>query len=188
MDAELLGRANKVCEGLSAHLFHDSGPVHLDSLFGNAQIVGDLFVQHAAYNERKNLAFPWGKSTQHCPEPIHLLPPVQQAAMLFNAAGNRIEEVLVSKGLFEEIFGSGLEGLDAHRNRPMAGDKDNGQDVFGFMETPLEIDPAQSRHLQIQYYAPYALVGIPAQELLGGGKTFHPESKGLQKPRNTLAN
>ena len=45
MDVEFFGHADEVRKGLGTHLFHHTGPVHLDGLLGNPKIEGNLLVQ-----------------------------------------------------------------------------------------------------------------------------------------------
>ena len=63
-DAEDFSEPYQISKRLSFHLLHHLGPVYLYGLFAYSEIVGRLFIEHAADDKLENFTFPRGQGIQ----------------------------------------------------------------------------------------------------------------------------
>ena len=135
---------------MGTHFFHYTATVHLDGLFRNPEIEGHLLVQHTGDQKPEHLAFPWGEGIPLRAELFHFLLLMPQATGLFNPPGNRVQEVLVLEGFLEEIHSAGFKGPHALRDRPVAGDENDGKRNALIGQPVLEFQIAQPWHLDVK--------------------------------------
>ena len=77
-----------------------------------------------------------------------------QATVLFDSTGNCIQKLYGFEGFLQKIHCAGFEGLDARRNRPVTGDKNDRKGMTLFRQTLLEFETTQLGHLDVKYEAP----------------------------------
>ena len=99
-----------------------------------------------------------------------------------NGPVDGVEQVLLVEGLLEEVQGACLHGAHAHRDRAVAGDKDDGQLDARHGQFILQLETADFRHPHIENQASRFLPVTGLQKLRGGGKGFCREAHGLNEP------
>lgn len=80
---------------------------------------------------------------------------------------DRVEKVLVSERLGEELHRAVLHRPHAHRDVAVTGDEHDGDVQVGLRHPPLEIEPAETGQADVEHEAAGHLRSIAAQELLG---------------------
>src|SRR6202040_3827844 len=105
-----------------------------------------------------------------------LKPPAQLAhdgfagpsyAVPFEPEPYRIEQVLLAKGLGEELDSARLHRLHRHGNVAMAGDEDDGNPDVRFRQFALKVQPAHARQAYVEYEAARRVRSRDPQEIGG---------------------
>jgi hypothetical protein len=109
------------------HLPHKVGTMHLYRRFGNADIVGDLFVQATGRDMNHDFTFAGAERFETRPERMQG-PIILAAGAIASEAGvDRVEEILITERFCKELYGTALHRLYGHRDVPMRRDENDGQ-------------------------------------------------------------
>src|SRR5277367_709350 len=74
-------------------------------------------------------------------------------AVAFERNLDRVEEILFAKGLGEELHRPGLHGAHGHWDIAVTGEENDRNTNVGLGEFRLEVEPANSRHSDIEHQA-----------------------------------
>jgi hypothetical protein len=73
---------------------------------------------------------------------------------MFQGGQHLIDQRIVVVGLFDEIEGAVLQGLDRHRDVAVAGQKNHGQSTIQRAQPVEQLDAAHAGHSHIKQQAP----------------------------------
>src|SRR4029077_13263222 len=79
----------------------------------------------------------------------------------------RIEQVLLAKGLGEELDSARLHRLHRHGNVAVAGDEDDGHPEVRFLQLRLKVQPAHARQAYVEYETARRVRSRDPQEIGG---------------------
>jgi two-component system, LuxR family, sensor kinase FixL len=140
----------------------------LDRALGDAEHVGYLLVGPAAHYERKYLALAWCQAfIASATLPLLLLGGVPSHCAL-----HRFEQLIPRNWLGEEIHCASLHRAHRGGNIAVGREKDHRQSFFGLSERFLQLQTAESRHLQVEHRAAGGLRRGAVEELLRRTKGF----------------
>src|SRR6202011_5800495 len=121
----------------------------LDGDFADADVTCDLLAETPTHDMDQNLALAGRERRKARPERGHrlLIPPPR--AIASQRKRDCIEQVLVAKGLRQELDGTTLHRLHRHRDIAVTGDEDDRDLCVRPREFALKIETALSRQSHI---------------------------------------
>ena len=178
----------QLCKRSRAHFRHDASPMHLDGFFSDSQVVGNLLVQPALDNPRKNLALAVresGETSFDRPEFLSFLP---EPAIRFNGGADRRDQVMGLDGLGEEVHRPVLHCSHAGRNIPLPGDEYDWTVAAGVQQCLLQLKTGHVWHDNIRNDAAGTVRVVLTQEFGGGQKGSDLKSRQTQQACQRLEN
>ena len=101
--------------------------------------------------------------------------------VLFQGGGNGVEEILVTKGLGEEVDGAGFHGAHRHGNISMAGEENDRYGNFGLRQLFLTFETTHSRETHIEDEAARRAVVFAFEEAFSRTEKLDLEPDQLEK-------
>jgi hypothetical protein len=93
------------------------------------------------------------------------------------------EQVLVMERFREEVDGPGFHGAHRHWDVAMTGEENNGRRHLALRQFLLQLQPAQTRELDIEHQTSGPVWGRTVAELLGRPKGLHGQPDGPEQAR-----
>src|SRR5690349_12160876 len=147
----------ELCQRRNLHLPHEVATMHLHRRLGDAHVTRNLFVTTALGDLNHDPALAEGQYFEAGPERTQCFVPLASETVTSKPEIDRIEQVLVTKRLREELDSTALHRLHAHRNVPMPGDEDDRKLDLCRREVALKIQPAAARQSHIENEAGWAI-------------------------------
>src|SRR6267142_3194510 len=178
---EFLGHPNQFGHGPGPHLLHHVGAMELHGRLGHRELRDHLFVEHALHQECHHFALARreGLVTAAQLRQLASLPAV--ASVAFEGVGDRVEQILVSKWLRQEVDRAGLHGLYGHRDVAVPGDEDDGHRIVRPGELALQVQPAQTRQPDVQDEATGYVRTFTGEKVLRRRERLDAQSDGLDE-------
>ncbi len=92
-----------------------------------AEFKSDLLVEMTCHYQRHHFLFPRCERIKLFLQSGKFSPLASRRVISSNGLSNRVEQVLILKGLSEELSSAGLHGLYRHCNISMSGNEDYGE-------------------------------------------------------------
>ena len=86
------------------HLLHHAGTVHLDRLFGDAELVGHLFVEQPSGHCGEHFPFAQSQGAVVLMHPDHMLGSGELSHVFLQRLRDRTEQLCVVEGFGQEIL------------------------------------------------------------------------------------
>jgi len=151
--AEPLDRTPQLRGRLYTHFVHHLGAMRFDGALGNAEHVGDLLIRKAAHDERKYLTFARGHGfITSVPIPL-MTSRFPRCGVARQRLAHSSKQLISLDWLGEEIYGTALHCAHRGGNITVAREEDHRQWFFVSGERLLQLQPVNSRHLQIEHSA-----------------------------------
>jgi hypothetical protein len=93
---------------------------------------------------------------------------------------NGIQQVLIPKGLGEELDRAGFHGFHGHRNISVTGDEDDGNPQAGVRQLALKVQTVNSGKSYVKNQATWTVGLLAAQKILRCRKGLGLQAHGLQ--------
>ena len=170
------------------HLLHDSRAVGFDRLLADPQLAGDLLVKPAGDDECEHLRLAWRESRDpsfDLGDPGSL---VQIADILLDGPTHRFQQNIGAIGLSDEIHRARLHRADASRDVTVPSDEDDRHGLLALGERCLQLQPRESRHLDIEHQATGSVARRLLQEVHARREALHLIACRRQQPRKALPN
>lgn len=134
----------------NSQLFHDAVPVRLYCSFGSPQRKGDLLVALASDGQIEDDPFP-RRQTRHELAKLGRPAVVGQAGPVAAYGSlDHLEQGCAWGGLLKEVLGARLHGPHCLLDVAVTREEHDRQEGRCFGQAVLQIEPAQSRHLQVE--------------------------------------
>ena len=104
--------------------------MHFHRGFGDADIVGNLFVEATSRNQDHDFPLARAERVETLPELTQGLVALATGTIASQAGLNSLEKILITERLCEELYGTALHRLYGHRNVAMRRDEDIGTCLF----------------------------------------------------------
>src|SRR5438477_12041271 len=114
--------------------------LHCD--FRDTEIVGNLLTEAALHNLDHYLAFPWGERFEARPERTQGLFICAPSTIASEAELDRVDQILITERLGQELNGAALHRLHRHRDVAMPGYEDDRDLDIRSRQLPLQIATA----------------------------------------------
>src|SRR5208282_4017307 len=133
------------------HLSHQVGAMHLHRGLGDADIVGNLFVEATACDLDHDLALAGAERAETLPEgaqgPIALL----AGAITSKAGLDGLDKVLITEWFREELYRAALHRLHGHRDVAVRCNEDDWQLPVRRGKVALKLETASPRHSHVEH-------------------------------------
>src|SRR5262245_40536652 len=161
--------------------------MHLDCGFSDAHLAGSLLVQPALRDVEQDCVLTWRQCVQSRPKNTQscLFLPACTIAPDPDIYG--IQQILVSKGLCEELDRAPLHRLHGHWNVAVSGDEDDRKLDIARGEIALKIQPALSRQSHIEDQASRSVGRIRLLKIVNRCKESRMQAHGLQHSSQRFA-
>src|ERR1700744_6264501 len=127
--------------------------MHLHRRLGDADIMGDLFVEATRDDMEHDLALAGAERVVALPEQSQC-PFTRQTDTIASEAGlDRIKKVLITEWLCEELYCAALHCLNDHRHVGMRCNEDDRHWPFRSGKLALELKTASPRHPHVEHQA-----------------------------------
>src|ERR1700682_4149812 len=140
--------------------------MNLHGDFAGPELGSYLFIEHARNDQGHDLAFACGQRLVALTQFGKLNVLMTNHPVSVQSLVNRIQQVLVSKGLGQEFDRAGFHGLHGHRNISVPGDEDDRNAQAGVSQLALKIQTVNSRKSYVQNQAAWTVGPLAAQEIL----------------------
>src|SRR5216683_4532020 len=94
--------------------------------FAGPKVISDLLIEPARNHQSHDLALACGQRLVTVSQLAKLTLLLARHTVAVQSLVDRIQQVLVPKGLGQELHRTGLHGLHRHRNISVTGDEDDG--------------------------------------------------------------
>src|SRR5205814_877427 len=137
----------------------------LHSDFAGPKLGSYLFIEHARNYQAHDLALACGQRLVMLTQLGTFSVLMTHQAVAIQSLVNRIQQVLVTKGLGQKLDRAGFHGLHGHRNIAVTGDEDDGNAQAGVSQLALKIQTVNSRKSYVQNQAAWTVRPLAAQEI-----------------------
>lgn len=124
-------------------------------------------------------------------EPVARVVPRAQQRAQFGIAGEGAlharEQVVVAKGLLQEVVRARLHRLDGHRHIAVAGDEHDRNRRAERIQALLQLEAAHPGHAHIEHDAARARAVVACEEIVGGSVQHRIEPVGLEQQAQRAA-
>ena len=124
--------------------------MHLHRRFGNADIVGNLFVQATGRDMDHDLTLAGAERFETRPERMQGPIILATGAIASEAGLDRVEEILITERFCEELYGTALHRLYGHRDVAMRRDENDRQLPVRRGKVALKLKAASPRHSNVE--------------------------------------
>src|SRR5262245_40457163 len=139
--------------------------MHLDGGFGDANIVGNLFVEAPGRDLNHDFALAGAERFETLPKraqgPITLAP----GTIASEPGLDGVEEVLITEGFCEELYGTTLHRPHGHRDVAVRRDEDDRHLPVRRGKIALKLKTASPWHSDIEHQASRAVRGVGIQKI-----------------------
>src|SRR5262245_58886242 len=152
-------------KGVSFHLAHQVDAMHLHRGFSDANIMGNLLVQASGHDMEHDLTLAGAERVETLPERSQSPITLPSGTITSQSGFDRLNEVLITERLCQELYGTSLHRLHGHRNVSVRCDEDDRHLPVCRGEVALKLKTASARHSHVEYQASRAVRGIALQEI-----------------------
>ena len=166
---------------LHAQLSHGIGAMHLNGHFADPKIGGDLLVQSAGGDADHHITLALAERFEALPQRRVRLLLGAPRTVLFQGGGNRVEEVLVTKGLGEEVDGAGFHGAHRHGNISVTGEENDRYANLGVGQLFLAFETTHSGQTDIEHEAACRVRVLAFEEAFSRAEKLNLQPDRLEK-------
>src|SRR6266851_3856273 len=130
--------------------------------FAGPEFRGDLLIEQARNHQAHDLTLACGKRLVALSQFAKLTLPLEHNPIAIQSLVDRIQQVLVPKGLGQELNRSGFHRLHCHWNIPMTGDEDNGNADARVSQLALKVQTIDTRKSHVQNKATWPIRSVAA--------------------------
>ena len=169
------------------HLPHQICAMHLHRKFGDADIVGNLFVQATRRDLSHDLTLAGAERFEALPE--HTQGPVAlPTCTIASEAGlDGVEKFLITERLCEKLYGTALHRLHGHRNVAVRGDEDDRNLLVRSSKVALKLKTALPRHSNVEHQTARAIRRFGTQKIRNRRKLLGVQTDRPQQTHNRVA-
>src|SRR5215469_14715696 len=135
------------------HLTHQVGAMHLHRGFGDADIVGNLFVQATGHDMEHDVTLARAERVETFPERSQCPFTLPTGTIASEAGLDGIKQVLISERFGEELNRAALHRLHGHRHVGMRCDEDDRHLPVRSRKVALKLKTAWPWHSDVEYEA-----------------------------------
>src|SRR5258708_6940896 len=130
--------------------------------FAGPELRSYLLIKHARNNQANNLALACGQRLVVLSQLGKLTLLLASRPVAIQSLVDRVQQVLVPKGLGQELHRSGFHGLHRHRNISVTGDEDDGNLDARVSQLALKFKTIDSRKSHVQDKAAWPIRPLAA--------------------------
>ena len=161
---------------------HQAGAAQLDGPGRDLQAGGDLLVRPPVPDHLQDFALLVGQRLQPRPDLVEVGLARQAVGVVLDRALDLLQQDLTVERLLEELDGPRLHRPDGHRHIGISRDEHHRDPQAPRGQLLEQIEPAGSRHPDVEDQTGGAISGEPADELRGRRERDGAQSHGLQQP------
>src|SRR3984885_16158034 len=162
---KLVGDSAEFGKRAGVHLPHRSATVDLHSCLGDADFAGNLFAEATLRDLNHDLALPGTERREALLEGGQSLFVLSPRTIPREAELNRVEQLLITERLRQELNGAALHRLHRHRNVAMPRDEDDRELHSRPGELALKIKAALPRQSDVEHEAGRAIGQIGLEKV-----------------------
>src|SRR5580704_13489689 len=159
---KLAGHSHQFSQRSGLHLAHNVSSMDLHGDFAGPEIRGYLFIEHPGNHKTHDLALACGQRLVTFSQLSKLGLPLPRYAVTIQGLIDRIQQVLVTEGLGQELHGAGFHGSHRHRDVPMGGYKDYWNLNARVGQLVLKVQTVYPRKSHIQNQATWLVRSLVA--------------------------
>src|SRR4029453_7117865 len=148
-----IGHSAEFGKRTGLHLPHQVGAMHFHRGFGDADIVGNLFVEATSRDQDHDFPLAGAERVETLPELTQSPIALATGTIASEAGFDSLEEVLITERLCEELYGTPLHRLYGHRNVAVRRDEDDRQLPVRRGKVALKLKTASPRHSNVEHQA-----------------------------------
>ncbi len=132
------------------HLPHQVAPMHLHRGLGDADIVGNLFVQATRHDMEHDLTLAGAERVETLPERSYCTITLPTGAVASEAGLYSVKKILITERFCEKFYRAALHSLNGHRHVGMGCDEDDWHLPVCSRKVALKLKTASPRHPHVE--------------------------------------
>ena len=173
---ESFGHSDQLGYRIRPHLAHDATALDFYRDFRGPQFGSDFLVRPARNNQLQDLPLALRESLETRAQCRGIGLRLTCSAIAFERLLNRIEQILIPKGLGEKLHSARLHRAYGHRNVAIPGNENDGDRDVRACQFVLKVEPAQAGQTHIQHQTAGSRWSLLMQEILRRFERFRAQS------------